>query len=94
MNASARSGSTSFHHTPSRFSQLATMTASATPKTCPTLAGVTPLPTATGSDRAFYQGKVAAARFFASNVLPPLAAQRAIAESIDNSLMDLAEDAF
>ena len=52
------------------------------------------LPTATGSDRAFYQGKVAAARFFASNVLPPLAAQRAIAESIDNSLMDLAEDAF
>ena len=47
-----------------------------------------------GRERAFYQGKVAAARFFCAQVLPPLSAQRAIAESIDNDLMDLPEDAF
>lgn len=45
-------------------------------------------------DRAFYEGKVAAARFFAANVLPGLAAQRTIAESIDNSLMELADAGF
>jgi alkylation response protein AidB-like acyl-CoA dehydrogenase len=45
-------------------------------------------------DEAFYQGKVAAARFFARNVLPHLAAERAIAESVDNALMDLPEAAF
>ncbi len=49
---------------------------------------------ATGKDAAFYQGKVAAARFFAAQVLPLLTAQKAVAESIDNSLMDLPEDAF
>ena len=42
----------------------------------------------------FYEGKVAAARFFAAQVLPQLSAQRAIAEATDNALMDLAEDAF
>ena len=46
------------------------------------------------ADRAFYEGKVAAARFFARNVLPPLAAQRAIAASVDNELMDLPDAAF
>jgi hypothetical protein len=45
-------------------------------------------------DEAFYTGKVAAARFFAAQVLPQLAAQRAIAESTDNSLMDVPEAAF
>jgi alkylation response protein AidB-like acyl-CoA dehydrogenase len=45
-------------------------------------------------DQAFYEGKVAAAQFFAANVLPKLAAERAIAESVDLSLMDLSEDAF
>ncbi|MDP9397706.1 MAG: acyl-CoA dehydrogenase [Actinomycetota bacterium] len=45
-------------------------------------------------DRAFYEGKVAAARFFARTVLPPLAAQRAIAESVDNELMELADESF
>jgi hypothetical protein len=45
-------------------------------------------------DRPFYEGKVAAARFFAANVLPTLAAQRSIAEGIDNSLMALPEAAF
>ena len=46
------------------------------------------------ADRAFYQGKVAAARFFAAQVLPTLAAQRVIAEAVDTSLMDLPEAAF
>ena len=46
------------------------------------------------SDKSFYEGKVAAAQFFARNVLPKLAAERAIAESTDLSLMDLAEEAF
>jgi alkylation response protein AidB-like acyl-CoA dehydrogenase len=47
-----------------------------------------------GRDKAFYEGKVAAARFFARQVLPKLAAERAIAESTDNSLMELDEAAF
>ncbi len=42
----------------------------------------------------FYTGKVAAAKFFARNVLPRLAAERAIAEATDNSLMDIPEGAF
>jgi hypothetical protein len=45
-------------------------------------------------DRAFYQGKVAAARFFARQMLPRLAVERQIAEATDNALMDLPEDAF
>ena len=47
-----------------------------------------------GKDKPFYEGKVAAAQFFAHNVLPKLASERAIAESVDLSLMDLSEDAF
>src|SRR5579875_1302050 len=46
------------------------------------------------SDRAFYEGKPAVARFFALTVLPELAARRAVAEAIDNSLMDVPEAAF
>ncbi|MCY7372781.1 MAG: acyl-CoA dehydrogenase [Spirochaetaceae bacterium] len=49
---------------------------------------------ATGRERSFYEGKVAAARFFAHQALPLLSAHRAVAEAVDNSLMDLAEDAF
>jgi alkylation response protein AidB-like acyl-CoA dehydrogenase len=45
-------------------------------------------------DRDFYAGKVAAARFFARQVLPLLAAQRSVAEATDNDLMDLPESAF
>ena len=45
-------------------------------------------------DREFYEGKVAAAQFFARNVLPKVASERAIAESVDLSLMDLPEGAF
>jgi hypothetical protein len=46
------------------------------------------------SDKNFYEGKVAAAQFFARNVLPKLAGERAVAENIDGSIMDLPEAAF
>jgi len=45
-------------------------------------------------DRAFYQGKVAAAGFFAATVLPRLAAEREIAEATSLDAMELPEDAF
>jgi alkylation response protein AidB-like acyl-CoA dehydrogenase len=45
-------------------------------------------------DKAFYEGKVAAAQFFARNVLPKVTAERAIAEGTDLSLMELDESAF
>ena len=47
-----------------------------------------------GKDQAFYEGKVAAAQFFAQTVLPKLSAERAIAEATDLSLMDLDEASF
>ncbi|WP_182524912.1 acyl-CoA dehydrogenase [Nocardioides dongkuii] len=47
-----------------------------------------------GKDRAFYEGKVAAAQFFAQLNLPRVSAERAIAEATDLSLMDLDEAAF
>src|SRR3954451_937067 len=43
-----------------------------------------PVSAVSDSDRAFYQGKVAAASFFAKQFLPRLAAERAIAEGTDN----------
>jgi alkylation response protein AidB-like acyl-CoA dehydrogenase len=46
------------------------------------------------ADKAFYEGKVAAAQFFARNVLPGLSAQRSMAENIDASIMELDEAAF
>jgi len=46
------------------------------------------------ADKAFYEGKVAAAQFFARTVLPKLSAERAIAESTDLSLMELDESSF
>jgi hypothetical protein len=48
----------------------------------------------TARDEAFYHGKVAAASFFARNILPELTSRRAIVESTDNTLMDLPEEAF
>jgi alkylation response protein AidB-like acyl-CoA dehydrogenase len=45
-------------------------------------------------DRAFYEGKVTAANFFAKNVLPRLSAERRIVESVDLTAMDLPEAAF
>ncbi len=47
-----------------------------------------------GKDKDFYEGKVAAAQFFARNVLPKLSAERQIAEAMDLSLMDVPESAF
>ncbi|MER6189037.1 acyl-CoA dehydrogenase [Streptomyces cyaneofuscatus] len=52
------------------------------------------LPTASAKDVAFYQGKIAAAKFFAANILPGVSAERALAETVDNSLMELDEAAF
>ncbi|WP_409429765.1 acyl-CoA dehydrogenase [Mycobacterium sp. SMC-11] len=49
---------------------------------------------ASGDDQHFYRGKVAAAKFFAANVLPRLGADRRMVESEDLALMDLSEDAF
>jgi alkylation response protein AidB-like acyl-CoA dehydrogenase len=46
------------------------------------------------ADRAFYQGKLATARFFAQTVLPRLAAEREIAETTTLDLMELPEEAF
>ena len=48
----------------------------------------------TAKDKAFYEGKVAAAQFFAQTNLPRISAERAIAEGIDLDLMDLDEAAF
>ena len=48
----------------------------------------------TPRDRAFYEGKVAAARFFATTRLPLLTAERAIVDAADDSLMELDEAAF
>jgi alkylation response protein AidB-like acyl-CoA dehydrogenase len=48
----------------------------------------------TGKDQAFYEGKVAAAQFFARTVLPKITAERAVAEATDLSLMELDESAF
>ncbi|QUH05549.1 acyl-CoA dehydrogenase [Saccharopolyspora erythraea] len=45
-------------------------------------------------DKPFYQGKLAAARFFAKNVLPELKSRRKIVEAADNSLMDVDLAAF
>ncbi|MDX6325358.1 MAG: hypothetical protein QOK15_1712 [Nocardioidaceae bacterium] len=46
------------------------------------------------ADRDFYEGKVAAAQFFARTVLPKVTAERRIAEAVDLDLMDLPETAF
>jgi hypothetical protein len=46
------------------------------------------------ADRAFYEGKIAAARFFAATVLPRLAAEREVAEATTLDPMDLPEEAF
>ncbi len=46
------------------------------------------------ADQAFYEGKVAAARFFAHEVLPRIGADRRIVESTTLDLMELPEEAF
>ena len=52
------------------------------------------LPDASAKDKPFYEGKIAAAKFFAANVLPTVAVQRELAESVDQSVMELDEAAF
>jgi alkylation response protein AidB-like acyl-CoA dehydrogenase len=47
-----------------------------------------------GRDTAFYEGKVAVARFFARTVLPELTARRAVVDGADNAIMDLDVAAF
>ncbi len=51
-------------------------------------------PGASARDAQFYTGKVAAASWFARNILPLLASRRTVVEATDNALMDVPEDAF
>jgi alkylation response protein AidB-like acyl-CoA dehydrogenase len=46
------------------------------------------------ADRAFYTGKLAAARFFTATVLPRLESDRKVIEQATNDLMDIPEAAF
>ncbi len=46
------------------------------------------------SDKAFYEGKVAVARFFAREVLPRLTGDRKVVEATTLDLMDLPDEAF
>jgi hypothetical protein len=48
---------------------------------------------ASGSERAFYEGKIAAGSFFAKNFLPLISGTRQVVESIDNEVMELDEAA-
>ena len=46
------------------------------------------------ADKAFYEGKIAVASFFAKNMLPLLTSVRGVVENIDNDVMELDEAAF
>ena len=46
------------------------------------------------SERAFYEGKIAASNWFARTRLPDVAAARAVVESTDDTLMALDPDAL
>jgi alkylation response protein AidB-like acyl-CoA dehydrogenase len=52
------------------------------------------LDTTSDRDRAFYEGKIAVAKFFAHNMLPLLTAVREVVESVDGDVMHLDNDAF
>jgi alkylation response protein AidB-like acyl-CoA dehydrogenase len=49
---------------------------------------------ANAADRAFYEGKVVAARWFAANVLPQLTARREIMAATSAEVMAMADEAF
>ncbi len=49
---------------------------------------------ATGADKAFYRGKLAAARFYAKNVLPGIGLARKLIEAGDLELMELPDDSW
>ncbi len=55
---------------------------------------VAKLPKAKASDKAFYTGKIASARWWCKNVLPGVTLTRKLVQGSDLALMDLAEDAF
>jgi len=48
----------------------------------------------TGDDKAFYEGKVAVASFFAKNFLPLLSSTKLVLENLDNEVMELDEASF
>jgi len=52
------------------------------------------LPSAKGDDGAFYQGKLAAARFYAKTVLPGIGLLRKLVEQGDLDLMELSDDSW
>ncbi len=52
------------------------------------------LDTASEGDRAFYEGKIASARFFARNVLPQIEHRRRLAETETGWLMELPDESF
>jgi alkylation response protein AidB-like acyl-CoA dehydrogenase len=49
---------------------------------------------ADGKDKSFYEGKIAAAQFFAGNVLPEITATRGILDRTSTALMELDDEAF
>jgi len=49
---------------------------------------------ASGTDDAFYRGKIATAAFFAANMLPSITGVRGVIESLDDEIMRLPEAAF
>jgi alkylation response protein AidB-like acyl-CoA dehydrogenase len=49
---------------------------------------------AAGTERSFYEGKIAAASFFAKNFLPLLTSTRQVIETVDNEIMELDEASF
>ncbi|MGV0809587.1 acyl-CoA dehydrogenase [Mycolicibacterium setense] len=49
---------------------------------------------ATGDERTYLEGKIAAASFFAKNMLPLLTSTRQVIETIDNEVMELDEATF
>ena len=54
----------------------------------------TRLPTASGKEKDFYEGKIASSRYFVHNFLPLISATRAIVEREDGEIMKIAESAF
>ena len=52
------------------------------------------LPSAVGEDAAFYQGKLAVAKFYAKNVLPGLALAKKMVEQSDLDLMELSDESW
>jgi hypothetical protein len=49
---------------------------------------------ASAKDKDFYTGKIASAKFFVTNYLPHITADRKIVEATDSAIMDISEGAF